>query len=508
MAYNQRYEYDPIYRGMSPAAQVASVVTGGLGTVLGGYLSAKLEEDRMRREFEGNKRVLQASYPNMPDEQLDQMSRVPAGQLKDVLGGLQSREFVDVMSAGRGGGMMPQEQAPMQPAEQQLAPEDAQMMQQETPGLEGSSQLEALPDLENTPKGSFSERQVIRAANEEAAEIGQIEQALMSSNLDEKRYMQVSQELSKRKDNLVKNLINQEKISLKQAEIARNQENEDRKFAFEREKYLSTLSERDAKREDLRIKRLDDKHGEYYNNLMDKEMFLEQDLETLKIMSKLNSDPNSEFGYQGFNVIAKGWLAKKLGDASGYMPVDAQTFEKLTANIITRKIMQMKGVGRVTNKMVEQIEKQVPNLMQSPAGRQRIIDMLIAQSKLENAEIKEAKRIKKANKYQFTDDFREKISKKMKPFYRKYRNKVLGVTASAEKKSAAQEQKFQERGFVSYAVPRGLSGVGRQIESLVGAPSVIEKGKRSYSGFRSGLGEMLNRPLSDWEKEWARSMSR
>jgi len=474
-----------IYNRMSPAGQFAGMVGTSLSQVLGGFLGAKLEQDRMRRQFDTNRRILKARHPKMSEEELSEYAQVPTENLQQVMGGISQRGLSDVMAAG---------------AQQQL-PEDImqqeQLQQQDMMGAmqeDGAEIMQGIQDLDNVPAGSPLERRVIREANMEAAKIQDMENALATTNLDRNEYEAARKHIDDRRKALEDRLMDREKIAMKQQEARRRQANEDRKFDLDRQKFLQSIGLEKAKQEERRQGRLDKKYDEYYNDLLDKEILLEEDLVTLKMMKKLNSDPKSDFGYQGFNMLAKGYAAKVLGDPTAYMALDAQTFEKLTANLITRKIQQMKGVGRVTNKMVEQIEKQVPSLMQSPEGRQRVINMLLDQSKLERAEIKAARKVKKKNKG-YTDNFREQINKAMKPQYRKFKTRVLNVVNKAAKKAAPQQRQFEGYG-ISEAATGAVSDFWRTNLGMKGPQRGGPPASPAAPVVTSGLGTLTKSTIN------------
>ena len=82
MAYNQNFQ------NFTPAGQAIGLLGGTLSQILGGYLGAKLEQDKTRREFDANKRILQARFPGMSDQQLSPHAQVPSSQLPQMIEGL------------------------------------------------------------------------------------------------------------------------------------------------------------------------------------------------------------------------------------------------------------------------------------------------------------------------------------------------------------------------------------------------------------------------------------
>jgi hypothetical protein len=62
------------YRDYNPTSEFLGNLGTGLSSILGGYLGAKVEQDKTRRQQQDNERILKARYPNMPGQQLKEYS--------------------------------------------------------------------------------------------------------------------------------------------------------------------------------------------------------------------------------------------------------------------------------------------------------------------------------------------------------------------------------------------------------------------------------------------------
>jgi len=226
MAYDQN-------RGFTSGGQFVGLLGGTLSQILGGYLGAKLEQDRTRRESESNQRILQARYPNMPKEQLEQYSQIPSQQLPQMMQGLGAAEFQRVM----GGGMPQQQGAQEQQMEQGMAPQEGMMQQQDMGAPEGIPQQQGMMQEQGMPEMSMGEESDGQIISDAASELAMLEDRLKGSRLDEAQYMKVRKYIDDNKRAIQESILNDENLKVKIAEADRKRLLDDEKTVLAREKF-------------------------------------------------------------------------------------------------------------------------------------------------------------------------------------------------------------------------------------------------------------------------------
>jgi len=249
-------------RGITPGGQFFGMLGTSLSQILGGYLGAKLEQDKERREFGANKRILQRRFPNMPPEQLDQASRIPSKQLPEMISGINASEFRNVMQ-----GPTPEPGQVEQPIGGSLA---------ETLQPSSISQQQDMIQPQQPIQDKDITKDDTEAISDEAERITALENRLKEANLDPSQYEKVSNYISKSKqilrdtivsdakiqraieENKAKQAIAERKTSLAERQFERQILTEDR--AYERSKLEQKGKEQD---------RLYKEYGESYKTLQD-----------------------------------------------------------------------------------------------------------------------------------------------------------------------------------------------------------------------------------------------
>jgi len=436
--------YDPNFQNFTPAGQAIGAIGGTLSQILGGYLGAKLEQDKTRREFDANKRIIKARYPGMTDQQLSEYAQIPSSQLSQMMQGLGAAEFQKVMR-GPGAGM--QQQQPQQegygftPEALGVDPQQQQMMQMP----EGQIQQvgEAIQQRPRAPRDDRMTRDDKIAITNELNDIADLETRLGSSNLSEQQYMQVAKHIADRKQIVQDTLLEDRKlqVSLDKLELDKRKDERDQIRLEEQ------LESGKTNRKMQQRKALNDLYYKDYAAMREHSADLERDLVILERMRDMNSDPNTDFGYQSLNAISN-FFEKKLGfNLGSFLSLDAQEQKKLSADLYKRLPSKMKGEGRMTEQIFGEFTKALPNIDQSPEARARVLEYLIAQTKLDMQPYKIARGIRRKNNEQFVDGFFDKVEDKMEPYYKNYGNTVRKAAKKLEKNKTLQkkEEKFGQR---------------------------------------------------------------
>jgi len=445
--------YDP-YRGMTPGGQFAGMLGTSLSQILGGYLGAKLEQDKMQREFDANRRILKARYPNISEEQLSEYAQVPSQQLPQLLQGLGAREFQQVL-----GGQAPQQEMPEQipgqiPQEMQpgMAPQEMQ------PGM-APEEVGQMPDMPQLPSQQvFPQQQPYTtedalAISDEANRIAALEDNLKNASLDENQYMLIRKYIDDSKKALRDTVLSDQQLQMKLAEADRKRLLDEQKTALEQAKFERKILTEDRahklkklEQEEKQQNKLIEQYGKRYAELIDSKNSKLEDLEALKYMQEANRNPNVDFGYPAFNTFI-GFLQDKMGiDASGFRGDAAQIIEKQTAGLLFRLLGDLRGSGIRAAKVITAAAKKNPNLYQSYRARAFVIDNAIAETELHLSKINEAQKLYEKNNYKFVPGFFTRVDKKMKPNYKKYFKTLREIPKKIENdKGLQQKQRIYDR---------------------------------------------------------------
>lgn len=491
--------YDP-YRGMTPGGQFVGMLGTSLSQILGGYLGAKLEQDRMQRDFDSNKRILKARYPNMPEDQINEYSQVSSRDLPQLIQGLGASQFQQVMR-GQAPGI----------AESQQLPEEMLPEQEFAPGMQQAGMQ--VPDMQDMGLGGQIPQQQpiapqpIMSPEEERLEnsstitnelnrLNAIEESLKASNLDMQQYMGIRKYLDDSKQALKDAMLSDQELQMKIAEAERKRILDEQKTAFERQKFERKIltEDRDYKlkqlqREEKQQDRLFEEYGERYSNLQNTEKDYLEDLATLNAMKLSNNDPNINFGSSTFNSFVD-FLTNKIGIPAGGLRGDAaQILEKQNADLLQRIPTKLKGTGIRSQQAFKAIAKKYPGVHQSYRARAMVIESNILQAKLHLKHIEIARKLKEANNNRFIPGFMEKVEEKMVPYYKKYFKDIAEIPKKIEKNKNLQiKQRAYERGRIG-GVLGGLSGAALGAikgVTLGGVPGAIAGGLTGLTGGIAG----------------------
>lgn len=471
--------YDPIYRGMSPNAQIASAIATPLSQVLGGYLGAKLEENKLRREVESNKSVLGAIFNDLPPEQLDKLSRVPSSQLNSVIEGLQSKQVKNIFNAGQGlqgtqstpgiPSMAQLQQLPQmpqslsQPIQQDFFSRgipEPQGMQNIQSGQEmfSSDAIEQLPSLSDVPRGGYTQTQVVDAAGRSAAELDAMQEALNASNVSPEKRLQIEKVIIAGRANINNQLQNREKIRLQEIDAQVKMEQNDRDYALRKaaqrlkeDEYAATRSDKERDRLEKERDRLDAEQQELikefgpgYNKSINSEGAIRQEVDDFDLLDLINESKDSDFGYQLWTNVAGGWVVKKVGDMSAYLGTANEITNKISNNLVIAQINKLsgKGLGPVKANMVEIIKAGGPTMYQSPQARGLVIKLGRIAAKEELKKIQIQKKLYEENDG-FVKNFNGIVENRMKPYYKKFSNQKKDVLRNLTNIAKAQTKRFQ-----------------------------------------------------------------
>ena len=505
-------------RSFSSRGQFVGMLGTSLSQILGGYLGAKLEEDKERREYGANKRILAQRYPNMSDNELDEIARVPRGQLDQMIQGVSAGELQRVLSGG-----MPEGQQMPPPAEgipegQQMLPSaegvpgGQQVSGQDLP-IDADVELGAQPEVilpEQALGGSLvSDKQFSENIAKQTEQLVDLESAINTANLTLQDRQAAMGLLDSKKRQIYDSIKNREDVKIKIAEHYRKLENDKRTAARgDIELGLKMSAEERAKQ-----KVLIDEYGEAFKNLVKSEGDLIIDQEVLNSISMANLDPNVEFGSPTFNSLAD-FLNKKLNiDVSFLQANTAQILNKQFASLFSRIASQLAGTGIRASNLIEKFGKKYANLHQSYVARQFIVEATLAENDVTFARIKEARRLRNENNGLFPKNYYQKLEDRMKPYYKKFINKITKLPKKLENNKVLQaKQKIFEAkksGAFSGGVLGAIAGAaggaatGLMVGGLPGAAlGTIAGSLGSIGGGYSGamLGEYANTPSTGLAK--------
>jgi len=444
------------FKGFTPAGQIVGTLGTSLSQILGGYLGAKLEQDKQRREFDANKKILQLRYPNMSEEELSQLSQVPANRLPQIIQGIGDAEFLKVMG---GNGTMQQGQ----PSEsnrliQTLQPEN---IPEELLPQQGINQQ--IPEEITQDQEDFKDENTKVIANE-ADELTKMEDRLKAANLNPAQYTKIKEYIDNRRKILRDTILSDTKTQMDIIEAQRKARLDEEKTAFAREKFDREIIQADKanKIKELELEsknqdRLQKQYGESYKLLIDSKIDLIEDEAILNSMKNANNDPNVTFGSPSFNMMAD-FLRNKLGiDVSAMQTDTAQILTKQFADLFARLPKQLKGSGIRTEKVLVAMAKKFPNINQSYVARAAVIESNLLTNALNQKRIEIAEKLKEENDYKFIPGFHEKLEKKMIPYYKKYFKNIEDIPKKIQvNKNIQMKQRAQDRGKMGALVGGGL----------------------------------------------------
>jgi len=447
--------YDQNFQNFTPGGQAIGMLGGTLSQILGGYLGAKLEQDRTRREFDANRRILKARYPNMPDEELSQYAQIPSQQLPQMMQGLGASEFQRVMGGQQAG--MQQQQQPQERygfTPEALGIEQQQLTQMPEGQLRDVGK--AVAQRAPAPRDDRMTRDDKIAITDELNDISALEDRLANSNLTQQQYMQVAKHIQDRRGAVQQTILEDRKLQAKLDKLDLDRRADERAQV----KLDSDLAEKKYNRSLAERKALNDLYYKDYAEMRQNSAQLHEDVTVLERMRDMNNDPATNFGYQSWNNFAD-LINKKIGlNLDSYLNLNAQEQKKLSADLYKRLPAKMKGQGRMTEIIFDKFTKALPSVNQSPEARARVLEYLIAQTKLEMQPYEIAARIRRDNNYNFVPGFFDKVEEKMKPYYKEYGKTVRNAAKKLKKNKALQkkEKQFAQRG--TGAIVGGAIGAG------------------------------------------------
>lgn len=476
------------FQGLSPAGQIASAIATPLSQVLGGYLGSKLEEDKMRREVESNRAVLRASFPGLPPDQLNQLSRVSPTQLQTVIGGLQSRGLKNVMNAGAGL-QSTQPMQPMQPMpsmlQQPIQQESLQPYQPQQEQMQDMTPQEPsiqLPSLDDMSRGGYTQRQVIMAGNQKAKKLNDMQEAANAENLSPEQRMQVATYIAGERKQLVSMMQGEDRLRILERDKAVKRAIEAEDLAFKKEQYYASRSDKEREYLQSEDARLDKKFGEKYRKDLESEAAIRAQLGIANSMEIVNEDPDSNFGHPMYTSLAGGYLSKVTGDQTAFLGTANELTNKMAANLVISRVGELagKGAGQIRSVLIEEIKKGTANIYQTPRARGYMIKIAQADAKESLRRIKIARDLYEENGG-FVDGFDTIVSKRMQPYYKKYKKMRIDALKNIADIAVKQQKKFHKKNPIGAGI-RGVKSAAGSIKSAAGSISSTGEGIARSTG--------------------------
>jgi len=331
-----------------------------------------------------------------------------------------------------------------------------------------SAELPKVPTIKAAPKAAASTRP--DEATKIRSDIDRMRNALVSGKLNPKQVERLSNLITRKEDTLSKLVINEKKEKAAQSRFDKKQKLNKEKFKLQEKKFMEQLSTQKRKEEKERQDKIDAKYSKELDKIasqseaasIDKGRFLE--------MKRINEE--GDLGSNGFNIfvdaLEKGFLSAKI-DLTSLQTADAQAMKKLSKDFI-KNVKETIGTSRITQAEVLLYLQTIPNLMQSPEGRARIIETNLLLNDLKVKKFDIANDLIGKNNGKIPQNFTAKIQQKMSPYIKKFEKEIQGVAAKV-KKNPALAKKLE----AAKKKPKGIAGsiASRAYEELTTPPEQL-----------------------------------
>jgi hypothetical protein len=168
-------------------------------------------------------------------------------------------------------------------------------------------------------------------------------------------------------------------------------------------------------------------------------------------MKRINEE--GDLGSNAFNIFTDALEHGLFGlgvNLTSLQTADAQAMKKLSKDFV-KNVKEIIGTARITQAEVMLYLSTIPNLMQSPEGRARIIETNLELIKLADSKQKVASDIVAKNKNKIPDNFDTKILNKMRPKLEKFENNILNVAKKAKQNIKVQQKQAEQTTFKDVA---------------------------------------------------------
>ena len=482
------------YGNYSPSHAFLGSLGTGLSQILGGYVGQKLEQDRIKRQYETNEKILRSRFPDMDPQQIAEAAQVPTQNIKDVISGLESRNYQTLMSGGQPG--MQQPQQPLQPDLALQRPffaeppsPEAQMMQQPQMMPEAIAQQQMAQQV--APGQELTTGDIAQSLT---SDINRLQTGLTTLPLNSKQTKEVNDLINSKKEQLTKLVINRENEAAAERRFQKKNEQFDKKFELDKEKLLKNFNFKEREFLQRRQDRIEDKFNPVLKQIRDKAEAKLIDNSRFAEMKRINEE--GDLGSNGFNVLvdALGEGLFGLGvNLSMFQTADAQAMKKLSKDFV-KNVKETIGTSRITQQEIQLYLSTIPNLMQSPEGRARIIEtnMLLNQIDIDKANI--ANKIIKDNNGLIPKDIETQIEEKLRPKINRLTKEMTNVAKRVKQNEKLQKkQKEFKESSLTREVFQGAKKRGQELLGLAGEAvnPLVDRFQRDFSSIPQALGQDL-----------------
>jgi len=460
-----------------------SALGAGMGSGLAGGISSLIDMKLKRLQDEQKVKSLEESLkPLVSPEKAALYAQLGKDDPK-VLGALLQQDFdapgrQAYQQARFGQEGLPgiaepeQTQAPMQPAQPQLEqpvpPE--QLAQQAVAPAEPAGVAPAPQKPRVIPK---KPAQKFTMADKLRREIAQMKTAL--PNVGAKYFDRLANEISNKEAMLTKLVVNEQREKNAERRFERQQDLAQQKHDLQKEKHMANLSAQDRKEKRLEQEKIDKKNEPALDKIRSKAEAALMDKARFAEMEEINNE--GDLGSNAFNIFVDALEHGLFGlgvNLTSLQTADAQAMKKLSKDFI-KNVKETLGTSRITQAEVQLYLSTIPNLMQSPEGRARVIKTNQLMNEIPIIKNRIANDMIEKNNGEIPKNFKGKLFQNMEPYLKKLESQIKGVNDEVKKNMAVQKKekvglgKDLEKAFDQIATPgQKEAPQGKAPETLLG----------------------------------------
>ena len=339
---------------------------------------------------------------------------------------------------------MPAQQLPgVQPAitEQQIP---QQMLQQAmVPGAAAAAPEMATPEMVAPPRTKAA------MANKLAEDIARMKTYL--GRVSRKNIHKLQSQINHKEAQLSKIIINEERERNAQDRFGQTLKLRQDEMKLAKDKFKSEKAAMGRKEEVQKQDKIDKEYKPLMKDINKKAEAALTDRARYLEMKRINEE--GDLGSNAFNIFADALEHGLFGlgiNLTSLQTADAQAMKKLSKDFV-KNVKEIIGTSRITQAEIMLYLSTIPNLMQSPEGRARIIDTNLELIKLSDSKQKMASDLIKKNGDKIPANFDTKLFSKMRPKLEKFEKNILKVANKAKQNIKVQQKQKGQTTFKDVA---------------------------------------------------------
>jgi len=420
----------------------------GMGSGLASGISSLIDMKLQRLQDEQKVKTLEESLkPLVSPEKAALYARIGKDDPK-VLGALLQQDFE---APGRqayqqarfgqdvvpGIGAPEPTKAPMEAAQPQLeAPVPPEQLAQQA--VSPAEPTAVAPAPQKPPVIPKKPAEKFTMANQLQSEITRMKEAL--PKVGPRYFDRLANEISNKEALLTKMVVNEQREKNAERRFEKQQDLAQQKHDLQKDKYYSDLAAQERKEKRLAQEKIDKENKPALEKIRSKAEAALMDKARFAEMERINNE--GDLGSNAFNIFADALEHGLFGlgiNLTSLQTADAQAMKKLSKDFI-KNVKETLGTSRITQAEVQLYLSTIPNLMQSPEGRARVIKTNQYMNEIPVIKSRIANDLIEKNNGEIPKNFKGKLFKKMEPYLRELEGQIKGVTDEVKKNLAVQKK--------------------------------------------------------------------